>query len=127
MNWLTEGDEPFEQALGLHPDLQQKYLAFLSTLEGGDTVPKDILALCRTRIEQIHGLVPDEALDHSGAAASAALAVAEYIPYQHHQLPDDAVGRVKEAFGDAGCVTLLTALAFFDVSCRLNLTLNGAS
>ena len=49
---------------------------------------------------------------------AAALAVADRIPYQHHQLDDEEVAAVRQFFGDAGCVTLLTALAFFDVSCR---------
>ena len=50
---------------------------------------------------------------------------AEKMPFQYHFIEDKEVEAIKLAFGDAGCVSLLTALAFFDVSCRLNATMTG--
>jgi hypothetical protein len=52
----------------------------------------------------------------------AALQVAELMPYQHHSVEDDDVERLRELFGNTGCVTLLTALAFYDVNVRLSLS-----
>lgn len=134
MNWLGQEGNAFSDLLKLRPELQQKYVAFLEAVEENDQVAPRIYSLCRARIEQIHSgsseyLKAEEAealnkgtLDVFSEDEQAALRVAERIPYQHHQLEDGEVAALKAAFGDAGCVSLLTALAFFDVSCRLNLT-----
>ena len=57
------------------------------------------------------------------ASEQAALAVAELMPFGHHQIGDDDVARLQSAFGARGAVALLTAIAFFDVVCRLKLVL----
>lgn len=125
------------EVLALRPALQKKYSAFLDAIESSDTVPERVFMLCRARIQQIHGQQPEgisaeEAsmlqslqFDTLDLSERAALAAAEKIPYQHHFLEDEEVEAIKQAFGDAGCVSLLTALAFFDVSCRLNATMTG--
>jgi alkylhydroperoxidase family enzyme len=132
----TEG-ESFIDALALRPALQTKYAAFLDAIESSDSVPERVFRLCRARIAQIHGQQPegisaDEAsvlqsqqLDAFDSSEKTALAAAEKMPFQHHFLEDEEVEAIKLAFGDAGCVSLLTALAFFDVSCRLNATMTG--
>lgn len=125
MNWLTGGEDSFERSLALHPELHKKYLAFLSAVDGAEAVPADVLSVCRTRIRQIHGLVADEPLIDASDAQLTALQVAESIPYQHHQLTDETVAAARETFGSAGCVALLTALSFYDVACRLDLTFQG--
>jgi hypothetical protein len=134
MNWLEQEGNAFSDLLKLRPALQKKYVAFLQAIEENDRVGPRIFSLCRARIEQIHlgssdylKAVEAEALnqgilDQFSEDEQAALRVAGRIPYQYHQLEDDEVAALKTAFGDAGCVSLLTALAFFDVSCRLNLT-----
>jgi alkylhydroperoxidase family enzyme len=53
------------------------------------------------------------------AQGRAALALADALPYNHHQVTDDEVARVRAVLGEAGTVALLTAIAFFDVECRL--------
>ncbi len=123
----------FEAMLAEHPVLADKYRAFLASLESSP-VPTRLLDLCRAQIQLIHGVTPAQlapadrqklvAGDVSGFTAeeTAALVVAERIPYQHHQLLDEEVAAVKQHLGEAGTVTLLTALAFMDVQCRLDLT-----
>ena len=132
----TDG-ESFIEALALRPALQTKYSAFLDAIESSDAVPERVFRLCRARIEQIHGqqvhgISAEEAtklefqrLDSFELSEQTALIAAEKMPYQHHFLEDEEVEAIKRAFGDAGCVALLTALAFFDVSCRLNATMTG--
>ena len=132
----TEGDS-FVDALALRPALQTKYTAFLEAIESSDAVPERVFSLCRARIAQIHGqqvqgisaeeasMLRSKQFEALDLSEQTALAAAEKIPYQHHFLEDEEVEAIKLAFGDAGCVLLLTALAFFDVSCRLNATMTG--
>jgi hypothetical protein len=132
----TEG-ESFIEALALRPALQTKYAAFLDAIESSDAVPERVFRLCRARIQQIHGQQPEgisaedasmlqaQQLDTFDLSEQTALTAAEKIPFQHHFIEDEEVEAIKLAFGDAGCVSLLTALAFFDVSCRLNATITG--
>jgi hypothetical protein len=132
----TEG-ESFIEALALRPAIQMKYAAFLDAIESSDAVPERVYRLCCARIAQIHGqqvhgisakeatLLQSQRLDTLDLSEQTALIAAEKIPYQHHFLEDEEVDAIKLAFGDAGCVSLLTALAFFDVSCRLNATMTG--
>jgi hypothetical protein len=133
MSWGDESKN-FQAILASRPELQEKYQAFLTAIESSDAVPERVFDLCRARIQQIHGIDPNaitrqEAqslnkgdLTAFNAQEQAALVAAERFPYQHHQLTDEEVEAVKSAFGDAGCVSLLTALAFFDVTCRLDTT-----
>ena len=122
----------FNELLSLRPALQQKYLAFLSAIEKEDSLPERVFTLCRARIEQIHGCNPIGITEEEAEALSkgnfvafsegeqAALVAAEKIPFQHHALIDEEVDAMKSAFGNSGTVSLLTALSFFDVTCRLN-------
>ena len=136
-------DSEFEGVLAHRPELQTRYRAFMQSVRGDGNVAPRTLELCRVRIAQIHGC--DAELELTDAAApltaaekeqladgrldgftdgeQAALAVAEMMPYAHHQLDDATVRRADALLGHAGCVALLTALAFFDVNCRLKLTL----
>ena len=134
---LGSGSESFIEVLALRPALQTKYAAFLEAIESSDAVSERVFRLCRARIaqihgQQVHGITAEEAttlqsqrLDSLELSEQTALIAAEKIPYQHHMLEDEEVEAIKLAFGDAGCVSLLTALAFFDVSCRLNATMTG--
>ena len=131
--------ESFIEALALRPALQTKYAAFLEAIESSDAVPKRVFLLCRARIAQIHGqqtqgisaedasTLESQQLDAFSLPEQTALNAAEKMPYQHHFLEDEEVEAMKLAFGDAGCVSLLTALAFFDVACRLNATMTGGT
>ncbi len=46
------------------------------------------------------------------------------MPYQQHAIDDAQVAAVQAALGAAGAVALLTAIAFFDATCRLKLVLD---
>lgn len=125
--WLQQSGEGFQSLLALRPDLQQKYRDFLEVVENNDAVPDSVYELCRSRIQFIHGLRKEDVDASSlGEAEASALVAADRIPYQHHQLTDEEVDALKAAFGDQGCVALLTALAFFDVTCRLEATFQAA-
>ena len=127
------------------PTLLRKYTDFLSSFKADGLVPERILEMCHLRIAWIHGLPLrgrgqdlgthlDEALveklvsgDVSGFSAveKAALALAEKIPFAHHQIEDAEVAAVSLHLKPSGCVSLLTALAFYDVNCRLTLACEG--
>lgn len=125
--WLQQSGEGFQARLALRPDLQQKYHDFLQVIENNDAVPERVYEICRSRIQFIHGLRKEDvdARPLNDAEASA-LKVADRMPYQHHQLMDEEVETLKAFFGDQGSVALLTALAFFDVTCRLEATFQAA-
>lgn len=119
-------DTTFEDLLDLRPELQQKYRAFLESVNHTDRISPEVLKACQDRVRQVHGLEPDGKNDPRSWEERAALVVAEKMPFQHHLLEDEEVQQVKALFGDGGCVALLTAIAFFDASCRLELTFKGA-
>jgi alkylhydroperoxidase family enzyme len=141
VTWLTAHSAPthFESVLAHRPELLARFRTFYATLWSVDAVPRHVLELCRLRIAAIHdceaewvirdATIPlDEnclAALHAGHFDSfaeyeqAALAVAEQMPWGQHQVSDADVAGLQRRFGDAGTVALLTALAFFDVVCRL--------
>ena len=107
--------------------LFDKYKKFIdSTIESHD-IPVGILAACNSRIRQIHGFeVANNSINGDLSITEnflkpAALAVAEKIAFSVHDIEDSELDPLKKAFGEAGCVQLITALAFFDVECRLEL------
>jgi hypothetical protein len=148
MTWIAELDAPtpFESVLRHRPELLTRFRAFYATLWSADLVPRRVLELCRLRIAAVHDCEPEWVIRDAGvalderaldelragrfggfaAAEQAALAVAEQMPYGHHQVTDEEVARLEGAFGAQGTVALLTALAFFDVVCRLKLVLDVA-
>ena len=145
MSWLSSVAAPtaFEAVLGHRPELLARYRAFYTTLFDPTRVPRRVLELCRLRIAAIHGcaaewgirdaLVPiaeTELVDLArgdvarfDAVERAALEIAERLPYQQHAIDDAQVAAVHAALGPAGAVALLTAIAFFDATCRLKLVL----
>ena len=138
--WLQQSDESFQALLALLPELRDRHEAFLAAVESHDAVPDRVYTLCRALVRQIHGQLPDggklpdglseedaQRLEQGDFSAftgpeQTALTLAGRMPYQHHQMLDEEVAAVRGAFGDAGCVSLLTALAFFDASCRLEIS-----
>jgi hypothetical protein len=60
-----------------------------------------------------------------GAAEHAALTLTERLPLAWHELTDEETAEVAEHFGPKGCVTLMTAIAYFDVNGRLETTLSS--
>lgn len=135
------------RSLRLEPSLEMRFRAFHDLVQHSDAVPRQILDLCRVRIAFIHGLSDDllavggePALDHATRAAlqsgtfntfdrdaRIALALAEKIPFAHHAVTDQEVAEARAVFGERGAVALLTALAFIDVFCRLQIVLPSVS
>ena len=146
MTWLegADGSAPFDAALGLRPELRDLYAAFYGKLWDDDLLPADLLELCRLRVAQLHDCEAELAVRHTEAAVSdeqfealadwsesdlfseaqrAALALAEKMPWQHHDLTDDEYSILHEHFGEAGVVALTIGVALFDANCRLRLAL----
>lgn len=125
--------------------LARRFRAFYAHLWDATRVPTRTLELCRLRIAAIHDCetawrerradVPlaDAELDDlwRGEFARfsrderAALAVAERMPFAHHDIGDTDVAAARASLGEAGTVALLTAIAFFDVTCRWQLVFGG--
>lgn len=127
--------------LGNSPALLDKYHAFLDSFKNDGLVSQRILDLCHVRIAWIHGVATEslgldldkvvaqqlKSDDYTGFSEVelAALALAEKISLAHHQIDDAEVAAVSAHLGPAGCVSLITALAFYDVNCRLNRVFPG--
>ncbi len=147
MTWLrgaaATGDAPFDAALGLRPDLRDLYRKFYGALWDDNLVPAELLELCRLRIAQLHDCESELVVRHADAGVSdeqiaalsqwqgsdlfseperAALALAEKMPWQHHDLTDDEYALLQGHLGEAGVVALTIAVALFDTNCRLRLT-----
>ena len=134
---------PLDAVLGHRPELRQRYHAFYDTLCNDARVPRRTLELCRLRVAAIHDCAQEwQTRDAAVAltddqlralrqgvfsaftpAEQCALVIAEQMPYAHHNVTDAEVEQARVALGSAGAVALLTAIAFFDVACRLQLTL----
>ncbi len=145
MSWIESVDAgtPWEAVLGQRPELLTRYREFYRTLWDDALVPRRILELCRLRVASIHDCAQEWAIRDAEVALSeaelgalargdfsgfspeekTALAVAEQMPYAHHQITDQEVAELNRALGSPAAVALLTALAFFDVTCRLKLVL----
>ncbi len=128
-----------EALLAHRPQLLERYRAFRTAVHAADRLPPRLLELCRLRVAAVHDCATEFARRAPGvqlaphevdavrvgdaspfdAQARAALALADALPYNHHQVADDEVARVRAVLGEAGTVALLTAIAFFDVECRL--------
>ena len=107
--------------------LFDKYKKFIDTTIESHDIPAGILEACNFRIRQIHGFeVVNDSINTDlslteNSLVPAALAVAEKIVFSVHDIEDSDFDPLRKAFGEAGCVQLITALAFFDVEFRLEL------
>ncbi len=156
MGWINEGETVVE-VLDERPSLKALHTAFLNSFENDGLIPERVLALCRLRIAFIHDvpLMPAGALERLATEPSeedahglteaqveslaagvftdfddserVALAIAEKMPYAHHEVSDDEVAAARDAFDNGGAVSLLTALAFFDATCRMKVALGAAA
>lgn len=137
---------PFETAMPLRDELRSKYAQFYATLWRNGNVPRRTLELCRRRIAAIHDCAAEWSIEDAAAALNAteadqvrhgrfatfteaeraALSVAEKMPFLHHDIDDHDVQRIRAGLGEAGTVTLMTALAFFDATARLRIVMNAA-
>ncbi len=130
-------------AMGLSSALLERYTGFLAALSGNDDLPPRVLELCNLHVAALRGRDPEpldpvtfEQLDgplrdaaQRGAgdelshAEAAALTLAGKVSSQWHDLSDAEVRAVATHYGNGGCVTLMTAAAFFDVNYRLGTAL----
>ena len=135
----------FLAELGLEPRMVEQYRDFLASMETAEDVPARVLTLTALRVAAIKGREaqwlernPDHGLtdadveavirgvfDGFGAAERAALELTERLPLAWHSLTDEEVAAVTEHFGPKGCVSLMSAIAYFDVNDRLEATLSS--
>ena len=107
--------------------LFEKYKKFIGSTIDTHEIPVSVLNACNARIRQIHGLEVSNNEDNEDststekALALAALKVAEKLVSSVHDIKDSDLLSLREALGASGVVQLITALAFFDVECRLEL------
>lgn len=120
------------------PELWSRFQKFYDSIWSAGRISRRVLELCRLRIAAIHDCAsewhyrtPDIFLSEQEIAAlrtgrfegmdhceQAALAVAEKIPFAHHDISDAEVKAVEAGYGPQATVALMTAIAFFDVRCR---------
>jgi alkylhydroperoxidase family enzyme len=133
------------EALGLTSKMVEQYGDFLAALGGEEDVPARVLALCSLRVAAIRDTVDQWSVRNTAHGLSgrdldavvsgdfadfdpaerAALTLTERIPLAWHELTDEETAEVAEHFGPKGCVTLMTAIAYFDVNGRLETTLSS--
>ena len=107
--------------------LFEKYKKFIGSTIDTHEIPVSVLDACNSRIRQIHGLEVannednEDSTSTEKALALAALKVAEKLVSSVHDVQDSDLLSLREALGASGVVQLITALAFFDVECRLEL------
>lgn len=147
MSWLppagTNGSAPaFEALLSHRPELAALYKQFYGTLWDDAVLPRPMLELCRLRIAQLHACEAELAIsDHEASLSAerrgsldrwpeascysaeerAALALAEKMPWQHHDITDAEFATMRTRLGEQGAVGLMVALALMDANCRLKL------
>ena len=138
MSWLpaiAAGDDAFERAFRLRPNLFAAWRDFAALLWEAGQVDPTILELCRLRIGQLHGAVcprvggaPAPALpaaklahladwwnrDAYSDTERACLRFAEQFVLDAKRIGDDEAAAVTDALGDAGTVAFVEALAILD-------------
>lgn len=140
-NLSNDPHAEMRHVLAARPNLLDGYRAFYQSFWLDEHVPHRVLALCRQRMAYIHdrachtpiaGLeswlsetdleqLRAGQLDGFTVAERTALAVTETMPFSHHDVSDAQVDALTQQFGAAGCVSLLAAIAFFDVMSRLKI------
>ena len=150
MAWFATADETlpsFEGWLQHRPELRELYKRFYGAPWDGGLVPRDLLELCRVRIAQLHTCEAELAVSDSGAGLSdeqrsaidgweraacftavqrCALALAEKMPWRHHEIDDAEFAEARRHLTDPQIVALTVAMALFDANCRLRLVFDLA-
>ena len=138
---VAASGDPLLVLLAHRPELAARFRIFYDAVRSAAPLPASVLTACRLRIAAIHECAAEwldrpadfeqswvpalatgrvDALPHP---VRVALVLAERMPFGQHAIEDDEVAAASAAFTPAGAVALLTALAFFDVVCRMRLTL----
>lgn len=145
MAWLPAADSarpPFEAWLSHRPELRDLYKRFYGAIWDEGLLPRSMVELCRLRIAQLHDCEAELAVRDPGAGLTeaqlaeldwwershlfsasekAALALAEKMPWAHHQITDEDYAVVRTFLSESETVALTVALALFDANCRLRL------
>ena len=147
MSWLTkeQSEYPYDDVLGIRPELRDLYRNFYGKLWDDDLVPANLLELCRLRIAQIHDCDTEWEVRHSEAEVSdaqieklqnwegnrlfspveqAVLRFAEKMPWQHHEITDEDFETMRVHLSEPEVVALTVACGLFDANCRLRIALS---
>ena len=100
----------------LTPALRAKYEAFAGMPDEAKLAPPELLALGRAVIDAAHGLGawPRPASD----VERAVNAIAERIPFAHHEISDSDFAALRAHLSDAQVVPLIMALCLHDAHRR---------
>jgi alkylhydroperoxidase family enzyme len=149
-SWLgrvADRNTPFEQALGLRPELLEQFRDLYSQLWSDRLVDHVVLELCRLRIAQLHGSDAELSIRYAPAAEAglteekvgalpswpssalfsdherACLAYAEKLVIDVHAITDAESEAVAAAMAPSELVTFTLALGLFDALGRFRLVL----
>lgn len=100
----------------LAPGLRAKYEAFAGMIDEAQLAPPELLAFGRAVIDAAHGAGewPRAATD----AERAVNALAEKIPFAHHEISDAEFAALRAHLADAQVVPLVMALCLHDAHRR---------
>lgn len=150
MTWFATADPslpPFEGWLAHRPELRDLYKRFYGAPWDSALVPRHLLELCRLRIAALHACEAELAVTDPGAGLSeeqrgaigdweratcftpaqrAALALAEKMPWRHHDIDDSEFAEARRHLSDPQIVALTVAMALFDANCRLRIVFDLA-
>jgi hypothetical protein len=142
MSLTSRLPDSLEELLAARPDLLEPHRRYYARVFEDDVAPPDLLELCRLCIATVHrceaelaircpsaGIRDDQvaALRHWREAdcyselQSAALALAEKMPFRHKEIAEEDVAPIRIALGERRVVGLFVALGLFDATCRLRL------
>jgi len=126
------------ERLAGRPLLAEKFQHFQNAFHEEAFVDARLLELCRARIDALHALAPSTLLDAQTRQQIAkgqydaftkqeqqALGVCEQLAIDAHGVTDDQVAALNSALGEAGAVSLLTAVSMHDANIRLQRVLEG--
>lgn len=150
VSWLgrrADRPTPFEQALGVRPELLEQYRDLYAQLWADRLVDPAILELCRLRIAQLHGSATELSVRYAPAVEAgvteekvealpswpasplfsdherACLAFAEKLVIDVHAITDAESDAVAAGMAPAELVAFTLALGLFDALGRFRLVL----
>jgi hypothetical protein len=108
----------------LTPALRARYEAFAGMADGAGLAPAELLAFGRAVIDAAHGAAPWPT--PANDAERAVNALAEKIPFAHHEITDAELAALRARLPDAQVVPLVMALCLHDAHRRLAIAWPGA-
>lgn len=101
----------------LAPALREKYEAFAALPDEAQLAPPALLALGRAVIDAAHGAGPWPR--PASDVERAVVAIAEKIPFAHHEISDAEFAALRAQLADPQVVALVMALCLHDSHRRL--------